>query len=223
VTRDRDDELDLTASREEQARATALGDRVDELIAGAARPPAMQAEERALLEIATSVRASAGETAGDLSPLRIRSIVDGALASADDRSRAHTTSPPAPDDEAPQTGDSATETGERVGDADAADELSVRRLAARAAPWLVAIASAAAAVLLAAKPPAPAPIIPAAGPRLAESLRSRPADAVVGRIDRAESAMASSRIDAIYADRMRGFRALSLAKAGGALPEEGPQ
>jgi hypothetical protein len=79
-----------------------------------------------------------------------------------------------------------------------------RRRWLRAAPWAVAAVAVAAAalLLLLLRPPAPRP--------LPTALRSRPADALVGKIPPERAADARARIDAIYADRLAGYRELAL-------------
>jgi hypothetical protein len=72
-------------------------------------------------------------------------------------------------------------------------------------PWLLTAISVAVALLLFLRPP----------PRIPTPLHetSRPADVLVGPIDRKASGDASGRLDAIYADRLAGYRAVRLGGA----------
>jgi hypothetical protein len=88
-----------------------------------------------------------------------------------------------------------------------------RARARRWAPWIVAGASAlvaaAAVALLWLRPPAPI-----AQRDVPETWRSRPADVLIGPIARDHAGDASTRIDAIFADRLDGFRARRLMRGG---------
>jgi hypothetical protein len=65
-------------------------------------------------------------------------------------------------------------------------------------PWVAAtVLAAAAALVLALRPPAP---------RVPDELLSRPADRLVGRIAAADSAAGRARADLLYADRLAGYR-----------------
>jgi hypothetical protein len=134
----------------EPAEAARLARLVDGLLAGEPLPPAMEAEQRALVETAALIRA-----ARPLPDARKDQLIDDALR------------------------------GRRRG---------------RPAAWIAATALAAAAALfLALRPPARG---------LPEELASRPADRLVGRIERPEDGRA--RADLIYADRLAGYRRLIL-------------
>ena len=170
----RDDDEDRVPSAEERTRAHALAARIDALMAGAPLPPALEAEERELLEAAASIHEA-------LAP-------DARAAAHCDRLLEEVFS------------------GRPVRVARADAPIPIRRLR-RAAPWLVAAASLAACLLLA--------LWPAGNPPPARTRDvhtcSRPADALVGPIGRAEAGDASRRLDVVYADRMVGYRSVILS------------
>jgi hypothetical protein len=171
----------------EKADAKAFGELVDGMLDHAAPPPALGAEQRSLLETATMVRASASD-AYDLAPETSRALIDGALAA-----------------------------GAGVHDGPAApveDELS-RRRARKLAPWVAVAVAAAAALFFALRPPRPAPVPHTAEVIVPRELRSRPADALIGRIDRDRAGDASARLDTIFADRNAGYRAVRFGTLGG--------
>jgi hypothetical protein len=169
----------------ELAHARRFAELVDKALAGRA-PPAMSADDRALLEAATVIRATRGQL--ELAADRGRAIVEDALRQA--------------------IGDSSVGGGAvvRIG----------RGRARRWAPWIVAGAStlvaAAAVAILWLRPAEP----PAAqvGRAVPAEWRSRPADALIGQIASDHAGDASSRIDTIFADRLDGFRARRLARRG---------
>jgi len=169
----------------ELAHARRFADLVDKTLAGRT-PPAMSADDRALLEVATVIRATRGSL--ELAPARGRAVVEDALRQA--------------------IGGGAAAGGSVV---------PIGR-GRRWAPWIVAGASAlvaaAALAMLWLRPAAPfagAPIGRAAVP---VEWRSRPADALIGPIARDRAGDASARIDAIFADRLDGFRAGRLVQRG---------
>lgn len=170
----------------ELAHARRFAELVDKTLAGRT-PPAMSADDRALLEVATVIRATRGQLA--LSPDRQHAVVEGALRQAIGAVRA--------------TGGSVTPIA------------PVR--ARRWAPWIVAgastLAAAAALLVLWLRPaePLPAPIGRASVP---VEWTSRPADVLIGPIARDHAGDAGARIDAIFADRLDGFRARRLARRG---------
>ena len=182
---DDDDTLppDAPETPAERARASAFASLVDGLVADEPPPPALGADDRALLETATAVRAGAGRSFA-LAPGRASSLIDDALARA-------TGAPGA-------------------GGAFAEAPVSSPRWR-RAAPWAVATVAAAAAQLLALRGPVVEPgATPAPQAELPASVQSRPADGLVGIIPRERADAASARLDAIYADRMAGYRSLTL-------------
>ena len=84
-------------------------------------------------------------------------------------------------------------------------------------PWVVAITAAAAAVIFFLVRPGDrdreVAVKPRAEVRLSVSNTSRPADPLVGVIERGSSDRARERLDIIFADRMDGYRALTIRRA----------
>jgi hypothetical protein len=181
------------ATVDERGDAVSLARLVNHMLDGQAAPPAMDAEERALLEAATQVHASLGEAG--LPPARAKALLDGVFPRRDPSvpfvpvpGRRPTTAPPR-----------------------AASVTSLKPPAraharlGRTIPWAVAALCAAAALALWLKLPG-APAAPAA--------RLRSADAVVGApILREHAADASARLDALVADR-RAASARAARKGG---------
>lgn len=168
----------------ERAHARSFADLVDKVVAGRA-PAAMPAEDRALIEVATVIRAASG--AVELSAARRASIVEEALHRAVDKA-------------APAT--------------PGVTSITARR-ASRAPWVIAAVTSAVAiaailALVLRPAPRAPAVAPIAEAPTLPQHLRSRPADPLIGAIPRDRSGDAAARIDAIFADRLDAYRELSL-------------
>jgi hypothetical protein len=178
---------DAEPSASERAHARAFADLVDKTLAGRT-PPAMSADDRALLEVATVIRAASGRV--ELPVAQRQAVVEDALRQA-------------------------------IGGA-AAKSLGATPIASIAArrrwlPWTVAAVStavAAAAVVAlwlgvggpgGAGPDDVAPRTAARGVPLEQ--RSRPSDALVGPIARDRAGDAEGRIDAIFADRLDGYRA----------------
>ncbi len=189
---------DAEPTAAERAHARAFAETLDKVVAGRA-PAAMAAEERPLVEIATVIRAVAGRA--ELTPTRRDAIVEAALARAIDGLHA-----------------GAGRTGEVAAARTGADVVPIVQGWRRRAPWLIAGAAtalaAAAAVFLMLNAPGHAPGAPhRAGDvaRLPLEQRSRAADALIGSIPRERSGDALSRIDAIFADRLDGYRARTLS------------
>jgi len=181
-------EPDAEPTPAELAHARRFAELIDKTLTGRP-PPAISADDRALLEVATVIRATHGQLA--LAPDRQHAVVEDALRQA---------------------------IGARPAGGSAATPLARARAARRWAPWLVAGAStlvaAAALLVLWLRPPgspAGAPIGRAAVP---VEWMSRPADALIGPIARDHAGDAGARIDAIFADRLDGFRARRLARRG---------
>ena len=180
---------DAEPTAAEKAQARAFGDLLDKALAGRT-PPAMAAGDRDLLEVATIIRAVARPT--ELTDTRATATVEAALRQA-------------------------------VGAGDrpsvSAPDIAPPGLPRRSrAPWLVALAStavaAAAVIMLVVRTDRPPPIVETTGPTTAEvpaHWRSRPADELIGAIPQERSGDAVQRIDAIYADRLGGFRERTLA------------
>ena len=163
----------------ELARARRFADLVDKTLSGRT-PPAMSADDRALLEVATVIRATSGGL--ELAPSAARAVVEDALRQAIGVD----------------------------GAAGAATGPVMRTPIRRWAPWAVAGAStlvaAAAIAMLWLRSPVAARVRP--------EWTSRPADALVGPIAPERAGDASARIDAIFADRLDGFRAWRLERGG---------
>ena len=232
--RDEFDKDDEPVTPGEQARAEAFGRLVDGLLAGDPMPPAMDSDDRALVEAATVVMASS--RAIEPAPERTRRLVDQALEAAILR---RSGAPLGPGDSGERTPlpMSLVPQAEDPNERSVTDVRTRRRRrsdqVARVLPWAVAsLAAAAAIVLFIARPPqkdgarrghetaevAPVPV-PVDEVPLDVRNTSRPADPLVGRITKAERTKASERIDLIYADRLDGYRDLAFRRA---LPREAP-
>jgi hypothetical protein len=177
---------DAEPTSAELAHARRFAELVEKTLAGRT-PPAMSADDRALIEVATVIRATHGNLA--LPPARQAALVEDALRQA-------------------------------VGAGPAAGAAVAPIAQARArrwAPWIVAGASAlvaaAALAVLWLRPGAPSDTVPI-GVAAPIEWKSRPADALIGPIARDHAGDASARIDAIFADRLDGFRARRLARRG---------
>jgi len=164
----------------ELARARRFADLVDKTLSGRT-PPAMSADDRALLEVATVIRATSGGL--ELAPSAARAAVEDALRQA-------------------------------IGvDAVGASTGPVMRAPMRRwAPWAIAGASALVAAAAIAMLWLRGPVAGPSVARVPSEWTSRPADPLVGPIARDRAGDASARIDAIFADRLDGFRARRLAR-----------
>jgi hypothetical protein len=221
--RDRPGDLDreAPATPAEQARAEAFGRYLDTLGAGEPLPPAMDSDDRALLETATMVLAS--NHAVELGPDRTRSLVDQALEAAvlgrqmpgADGSRVAPL-------RRPHAGTAQVAADDRDRAADSSTDLvrARRRRADRVirnVPWAVASLAAVAAVVLFVTRSPTTPINETARRdvpvRLQVANTSRPADPLVGIIARRDAGRARERIDLVFADRMHGYRDLMLRRA----------
>jgi hypothetical protein len=172
-------------SAAERAHAKAFAELVDKTLAGRT-PGVMNTDDRALLEVATVIRAASGNV--ELAQPRRRLLIEDALRQA---------------------------VGARsLGMSGSISTLRPSKWK-RFAPWSVAATSmlvAAAAVMLWLRAPRHAiEIAPTAQLPLAQ--QSRPADALVGPIAREHAGDARSRIDAIFADRLDGYRELQFGRA----------
>ena len=180
---------DAEATPSERAHAKTFADIIDKTIAGKT-PPAMSADDRALVEVATVIRAANGQI--ELPAAKRRSIVEDALRQA-------------------VGGASATST---LGGPTPITSARKRRWV----PWAisgVSTAIAAAAVLLLwLRTPSPETVT-VEKPKTPASWTSRPADPLIGPIAREQAGAASSRIDYIFADRLDGFRERRLSPRGG--------
>ena len=182
-----DDTGDLTdpdgePSAAELAHARRFAELVDKTLSGRT-PPAVSADDRALLEVATVIRATSGGL--ELAPSAARAAVEDALRQA-------------------------------IGvDAVGASTGPVMRAPMRRwAPWAIAGASALVAAAAIAMLWLRGPVAGPSVARVPSEWTSRPADPLVGPIARDRAGDASARIDAIFADRLDGFRARRLARGG---------
>ncbi len=191
-------EPDAPAAAAEKARAEGFAALVDSLVSGDPLPPAMDSDDRALLETATMIVASTREV--ELAPGRRQTLVEEALERAI-LGRRHSSNTPVP-----------TPIPTEI----LPVPLASRRRAAQLIPWAVAAVAAAAALLLLFMPPQTIeqqrnPTAP-----VARAFRSRPSDALIGKIQPAEAQQASERLDTLFADRMDGYRELRFQqKLGG--------
>jgi hypothetical protein len=175
----------------ELAHARRFAELVDKTLSGRT-PPAMSADDRALLEVATVIRVTRGNV--ELLPSKQRQVVEDALRQAIGA--------------APASGGAV------------ASIAHGRVRWRRRAPWIVAGAStlvaAAAIAMLWLRAPGGAgrqdPLV--RRPAVPEEWRSRPADSLVGPIARDRAGDAGARIDTIFADRLDGFRTRRLARGG---------
>jgi hypothetical protein len=182
----------------ERAKAESFAEMVDLMVSGDDLPAVLAQDQRALLEVATLVRSASIEV--PLHADRRDALIESALTQAIEGSPSART----------------------VGDSDPAGSpvsapgitpLRPRNRVLQAIPWAVsAIAAAAAIFLYISRPTDRATTAPpvAAAVEVDTTHQSRPTDALVGEITRDKAEAASSRIDVIYADRMNGFRDMTL-------------
>ncbi|HEY5952227.1 MAG TPA: hypothetical protein VIV40_42305 [Kofleriaceae bacterium] len=175
---------DAEATPTERAHAKTFADLVDKTLAGRT-PPAMSADDRALLEVATVIRAASGNV--ELAADKRRSLVEDALRQAVGGSSA-------------------------VGSGVTPISRARRRWvpwAIAGASTLVAVA----AVLLLWLRGAPVRTDePGVADVTPLHWKPRPADALIGPISRENAGDAITRIDTIYADRLDGYRERQLAR-----------
>lgn len=176
------------ASPSERARAKTFADIVDKAISGRA-PAAMSADDRALLEVATVIRAANGQA--ELSAAKQRSIVEDALRQA--------------------IGDARSTTSGQLG------VIPIASARKKWLPWALtgasaAVAAAAMLVLWLRAPETQVVIEPVA--QTPTSWTSRPADPLIGPIARENAGDASARIDYLFADRLEGYRDRRLSGSG---------
>jgi hypothetical protein len=173
---------DAEPSASERAHAKTFADLVDKTLAGRT-PPAMSAEDRALLEVATVIHAASGNAA--LPAAKRRSLVEDALQRAVGGAGAATVSSVVP----------------------------IERARRRWVPWAIAatstVVAAAAILLLWLRAPEPLPRQPEVV-EVPVHWKPRSADALIGPISRDRAGDASTRIDMIYADRLDGYRERTL-------------
>jgi len=176
-------EPDAEATAAERAHAKTFADLVDKTLSGRT-PPAMSADDRALLEVATVIRAASGNV--PLAPGKQRSIVEDALRQA--------------------IGGPSTSMPSGV-----TPIASRRRWLPWTVAAGSSLVAAAALAMLWLRAPEQAPMAAAAAPT---TWKSRSADPLIGPIARERAGDASSRIDYIFADRMDGYRDRRLSRGG---------
>jgi hypothetical protein len=177
------------ATVSERARAKTFADIVDKAITGRA-PAAMSADDRALLEVATVIRAANGQA--ELTASKQRSIVEDALRQA--------------------IGDASANTSGQLG------VVPIGSARKKWVPWAITGASLAiaAAAMLALWLRAPVTIVePHEVAEVPTSWTSRPADPLIGPIARENAGDASARIDYLFADRLEGYRDRRLSGSSG--------
>lgn len=176
-------EPDAEPTAAERAHAKTFADLVDKTLAGRT-PPAMSADDRALLEVATVIRAASGKVS--LPEPTQRSIVEDALRQAVGGAGAK--------DVVPIT------------------RGRTRRWAPWAIATTSTLVAAAAVIALVVRAPA-RPVAPAAAAAaLPTEWTSRPADPLFGPISHERAGDASTRIDTIFADRLDGYRERELGR-----------
>ena len=186
ATKDDDDILsgdvpapDTEATASERAHARTFAELVDKTLAGRT-PPAMSADDRALIEVATVIRAAHGNV--ELPASRVTSAIEDALHAAVGGASASSAVTPISRGRA-------------------------RRWAPWAVAATTTLV-AAAAILLWLR--APAKIVAAQIEEVPSTWKSRPADPLIGAIAREHDGDAATRIDTIFADRLDGYRELRL-------------
>jgi len=176
-------EPDAEPTAAERAHAKTFADLVDKTLAGRT-PPAMSTDDRALLEMATVIRAASGKAV--LAETTQRSLVEDALRQAVGGAGAK--------DVVPITRGRA------------------RRWAPWAIATTSTLVAAAAVIALVVRAPARPAAPAAAAAVLPTEWTSRPADPLFGPISHERSGDASTRIDTIFADRLDGYRERELGR-----------
>jgi hypothetical protein len=178
-------EPDAEPTAAERAHAKTFAELVDKTLSGRT-PPAMSADDRALLEVATVIRATSGGL--PLAAPRKQALIEDVLRQA-------------------------VGVGGGVGTSGAMAAVTPigRGRARRWAPWVIAgastlVAAAAIATLWLRTPPPVAPAQPPVAEAVPARWTSRPSDPLIGPIPRERAGDASARIDYIFADRLDGFR-----------------
>ena len=175
-------EPDAEPTAAERAHARSFADLIDKAIAGRAVPPALSTDDRALLEVATVIRAASGGL--PLAPSTQRGIVEDALRQA---------------------------IGEPHRDVVPISRARQRRWVPWTVAGTTSVVAAAAIALLWLRAPKPAPVAPATA-SVPATWKSRPSDALIGPIDRDHVRDASARLDYIFADRLDAYRERRFAR-----------
>ena len=179
---------DAEPTAAERAHAKTFAELVDKTLSGRT-PPAMSADDRALLEVATVIRAASGGLA--LPAAKQSALIEDVLRQA--------------------VGVGAPIAPTRVRAAPGGVTPIGRGRARRWAPWVIAgastlVAAAAIAMLWLRTPPPSAPAQSPVAEAVPARWTSRPSDPLIGPIPRERAGDASARIDYIFADRLDGFR-----------------
>ena len=179
---------DAEPTAAERAHARTFADLVDKTLSGRT-PPAMSADDRALLEVATVIRATSGGL--PLAPGKQRAMIEDVLRQA--------------------VGAGAGGAGAGAGAMASAATPIARGRARRWAPWVIAgastlVAAAAVAMLWIRTPSAAEPASVPVAEAVPTRWTSRPADPLIGPIARERAGDASARLDHIFADRLDAFR-----------------
>jgi hypothetical protein len=178
------------ATPAERTHAKAFADLIDKAVAGRTPPAAMSADDRALLEVATVIRAASGNA--ELASAKRSALVEGALRQA-------------------ISGKAA------VSKVTPISRGRAKRFAPWIVAG-TSMAVAAAAIVLWLGAPRHVNVIERAPTANAvpENWKSRPTDSLIGPIERVHAGDASARIDTIFADRLDGYREIRLR--GGHTP-----
>jgi hypothetical protein len=174
---------EVEASASERMHAKSFGELVDKTLTGRT-PPAMSADDRALLEVATVIRAASGNV--ELGAAKRRSIVEDALRQA--------------------VGGAGAKASGAIPITRAR-----KRWVPWAIAGTSALVAAAAVLLLWLRGPDRVQV-PIAVDETPMRWKSRPADDLIGPIAQDRVGDASARIDTIYADRLDGYRERRLAR-----------
>ncbi|HEU0031329.1 MAG TPA: hypothetical protein VFQ53_11900 [Kofleriaceae bacterium] len=188
-------EPDAEPTAAERKRAKMFADLIDRTLAGRTPPPAMSADDRALLEVATVIRAASGGL--ELPASTLHAVVEDSLKQG---------------------------MGGGAGTSLSSTPITSARQR-RWVPWTIAAVSsaiaAAAILLLWLRTPVHQPA-PQAAAQIPATWKSRPADPLIGPIEPERAGDASARIDTIFADRLEGYRERRLSRlrgrADGATP-----
>ena len=178
------------ATPAERTHAKAFADLIDKAVAGRTPPAAMSADDRALLEVATVIRAASGNA--ELAAAKRSSLVESAL----------------------RQGIGAT----AVVRVTPISRGRAKRFAPWIVAG-TSMAVAAAAIVLWLGAPRHVNVIervPTAMHATPENWKSRSTDSLIGPIERVHAGDASARIDTIFADRLDGYREIRLR--GGHTP-----
>jgi len=176
------------ATPAERTHAKAFADLIDKAIAGRTPPAAMSADDRALLEVATVIRAASGNA--ELAAAKRSALVEGALRQA--------------------IGGKAA-----VSKVTPISRGRAKRFAPWIVAG-TSMAVAAAAIVLWLGAPRHVNVIERAAKAVPENWKSRSTDSLIGPIERVHAGDASARIDTIFADRLDGYREIRLR--GGHTP-----